>query len=276
MPELPEVETTVRALRRAVLGKKIKSANSETHQLFENKSILDAINTLLTGDIIKSIDRHGKYLIFDLQSGRTLVAHMKMTGHFLVINKKLNIKNQNYVRLEIVFADNTKLLFSDARKFGRIWILADGELESFFAKRNLAHDAVSKLCTKGYLYTQLSKKRAIKALLLDQTCIAGIGNIYSDEILWAARIHPQRKGRDLVRKEIDAIFRAMGDILKEGIRAGGSSMRDYRRPDGSSGYFQTKRRVYQREGEPCPRCKTPIQRVVVAQRGTHFCSKCQK
>ena len=298
MPELPEVETTVRSLRKSVVGKRIKNAFSDTPQIFENKRLLRTIGRELKGDSIASIDRHGKYLIFNLASGRILLAHMKMTGHFLVTppppkdhsqyqpvsivytidtgEKNADKKREKYVRFSIDFSDGLRLLFSDVRKFGRIWLIPRAHLADFFQKRKLAHDALSPLCSTGYLRIQLSRNRPIKALLLDQTCIAGIGNIYSDEILWAARIHPLRRGSSLNSAETKAIFSAMRAILQKGIKAGGSSIRDYRKPDGSPGYFQIQRAVYQKTGEPCRRCKTRIKRIVVAQRSAHFCPKCQK
>lgn len=276
MPELPEVETVVRGLRKTIVGKKIKSAESDTPQLFESKSVFKSINKLLAGDTITAVDRRGKYILIHLLSYRTLVVHLKMTGHFLLENQKSNIKNQSYIRFKINFTEGSRLLFSDVRKFGRIWIVPRPRLESFFEGRSLAHDALSAKCTEEYLRTQLSRDRAIKALLLDQSRVAGIGNIYSDEILWAAKIHPLRKGNSLTEAEVGRTFHAMKDILKLGIKAGGTSIRDFRKPSGQRGSFQNHRKVYQRAGLPCPRCRTPIKRIVVTQRGTHFCPKCQR
>lgn len=176
----------------------------------------------------------------------------------------------------IDFADGGALLFSDLRKFGRIWLMPKSHLGKFFQQRRLAKDALSSGFTEEYLHTQLISPRPVKSLLLDQTRIAGLGNIYSDEVLWTSRIHPLRKGSSLTEAEVKRIFKAIGAILKLGIKTGGSSIRDYRKPDGSPGYFQTKRRVYQRGGEPCPRCGAKIKRIVIAQRGAHYCPKCQR
>lgn len=277
MPELPEVETVVRALRKKILGRKIKSAIATAPQLFDDKKLFRNIGVLLRGDKFTAIDRHGKYLLFSLSSGRTMIAHLKMTGYFLVRDRGQEARSKDkYIRFRIDFADGGALLFSDVRKFGRIWLLAPDKIPGFFKDRKLAHDALSKEASEAYLHTQLKRNRAVKSLLLDQTIIAGIGNIYSDEVLWAVKIHPLRKGNSLKETEIKKIYQAIGDILKLGIKAGGSSIRDYRRPDGSKGHFQTLRKVYQRASEPCPRCKTPIKRIVVAQRGTHYCPKCQR
>lgn len=295
MPELPEVETTVRGLRKSVVGKPIAGASSKTHQLFESKRVMRQVGELLSGDQIEKIERRGKYLVFRLASHRTLIAHMKMSGRFLAsvsvpVGRPIDTdkkdgkteemkKEKNdlrHVRLLFEFDDGTRLSYFDVRKFGRVWLFPDTHLEAFFEKRKLAHDALSPLCTEAYLHTQLSRNRGIKSLLLDQTCVAGIGNIYADETLWKAKIHPLRKGSSLTEAEVGRIYQSIGAILKEAIKAGGTSLRDYARPDGSLGYFQSLRRVYQRAGEPCPRCRSKIKRIVVAQRGTHYCPRCQR
>ncbi|MBI2054716.1 MAG: DNA-formamidopyrimidine glycosylase [Candidatus Sungbacteria bacterium] len=280
MPELPEVETTVRALRHGILRKKIRGASASAHQLFEDKRLFKTIGALLRGDSFTSISRHGKYLTFHLKSGRVMLAHMKMTGHFLIISVRRPIgmirRYAGYIRFWIKFADGTKLLFSDVRKFGRIWLIPKSRLAGFFSGRKIAKDALDIGFTEEYLKSQILSDRNIKALLLDQTRIAGLGNIYTDEILWRAKINPLRRGTDLTEKEVKRILAAIRYTLYAGIKAGGSSIRDYRKPDGSPGYFQTKRAVYQRAGEPCPKCGAKIKRIVVAQRGTHYCPKCQK
>ena len=290
MPELPEVETTARALRKKILGRKIKGAVATAPQLFHDKKLFRNIGRALRGDKFSAIDRYGKYLLFRLRSGRTMITHMKLTGHFLVVGRAVKRSSTplrysrvskwstvgKYVRFQIDFADGTKLLFSDVRKFGHIWLLAPDKVPGFFKDRKLAHDALSKEASETYLHTKLKRNRAVKSLLLDQTIIAGIGNIYADELLWRAKIHPLHKGLSLSEHEAAEIHKAMRDILHRGIKAGGTSIRDYRKPDGSSGYFQMLRAVYQRAGQPCPRCKTPIKRIVVAQRGTYYCPKCQR
>lgn len=274
MPELPEVETVVRGLRKTILGREIKDAKAFARQLFEEKSLFLSFGKLVEGDKVTSIDRMGKYLLFHLASKRVMVAHMKMTGKFLLADRGQRI-GDNYVRFEIEFRDGGRLLFSDIRKFGRIWLIPETHLADFFGARKMGHDALSKLCTEEYFHTQISRNKAIKNVLLDQTCIAGVGNIYADEMLWHAKIHPLRKGSDLTEREARTLYKAMGRVLAMGIKAGGASMSDYVKPDGSPGYFQTKRRVYKREGKSCYRCKTPIKRIVVGQRSTHFCPKCQ-
>lgn len=295
MPELPEVETVVRELRRTIVGKKIKAAESDTPQLFETKSLFRSIGKLLAGDLIHSISRHGKYILIHLKSNRVLIVHLKMTGHFLflpspshrALGKKQTVPHSHdrrhiaqfetpSVRFRIAFSDGLKLLFSDVRKFGRIWLIPEPHLFDFFGRRKLAHDALSPQCNEEYLHTQLSRNRAVKALLLDQSCVAGIGNIYADEILFAAKVHPLGRGSLLAEAEVRRIFKAMGNILKLGIKMGGTSIRDYRKPSGQYGSFQHYRKVYQRTGEPCSRCRTKIQRIVIAGRGTHFCPQCQK
>jgi formamidopyrimidine-DNA glycosylase len=273
MPELPEVETTIRGLRKFIVGQPIKEAHSETPQLFESRKLMQQIGSLLSGDTITSLSRRGKYLLFHLASGRVMVMHMKMAGRFLATKKDHTAR---HARFQVDFMGGVKMVYYDPRKFGRIWLMPESQLDLFFTKRKFAHDALSPLCTEAYLKTQLFRGRAVKTLLLDQTCVAGIGNIYADEILWAAQVHPLRKGSSLSTSEVRRVFHAMGAILKEAIKAGGTSLRDYARPDGGLGSFQSRRRVYQRTGEPCPRCKTKITRLVVSQRGTHVCPTCQR
>lgn len=273
MPELPEVETTIRGLRKFVVGRPITAAYSETPQLFESPKIMREVGRLLAGDTIKTLSRRGKYLIFHLVSGRVMVMHMKMAGRFRATRNQ--VQDTNHARFVVDFKGNVRMVYYDVRKFGRVWLMPASRLESFFFQRKFAHDALSPLCTEAYVRSQLSRDRAVKTLLLDQTCIAGIGNIYADEILWQAKVHPLRKGRSLSESEVRGICKSIGAILKEAIKAGGTSLRDYVRPDGRLGYFQARRRVYQRTGAPCQRCTAPIKRIVVGQRGTHLCPRCQ-
>lgn len=274
MPELPEVETVVRELRKSILGREIKDARAFARQLFEEKSLFSSFGKLVRGDTFIFIDRIGKYLLFHLASKRVMVAHMKMTGKFLLADRGQRI-GDNYVRFVMEFKDGGKLLYADVRKFGRIWLIAESRLADFFAKRKMGRDALSKLCTEEYFQTQIARNKAIKNVLLDQTCIAGVGNIYADEMLWQAKIHPLKKGSDLTESEAQTLHKAMGKVLALGIKMGGASMSDYVKPDGSPGAFQTKRKVYKREGKPCARCKTPIRRIVIGQRSTHYCPRCQ-
>lgn len=278
MPELPEVETVVRSLRQTIIGRTISGADVFAPQLFEEKKLFSSFGRLVSGDSVVSMDRRGKYLLFYLASRRVMVAHMKMTGVFRVLTGTIDqsIVPVRFVRFQMNFADGAILLFSDIRKFGRIWLVQEARLDDFFNNRRIGHDALSKLCTEKYFKMQISNDRRIKALLLDQTCVAGIGNIYADEMLWYSKIHPLKKGRDLTEREARALYKAMGRVLAMGIRAGGASVSDFLRPDGSPGYFQTKRKVYKREGKPCARCKTPIKRIVVGQRSAHFCPHCQR
>lgn len=259
-----------------ILGREIKDAKAFAHQLFEEKSLLTSFGKLVRGDRIVSIGRWGKYLLFHLASKRVMVAHMKMTGKFLLEARSRKQESRKYIRFLMEFKDGGKLLFSDIRKFGRIWLLPESHLSEFFTARKIGHDALSKLCTEEYFHREISSRnKAIKNVLLDQTCIAGVGNIYADEMLWHAKIHPLKKGSDLADAEARTLYKAMGKVLALGIKAGGASMSDYVKPDGSPGYFQTKRRVYKREGRQCFRCKTSIKRIVVSQRSTHFCPNCQ-
>lgn len=274
MPELPEVETYVRELAPLLRGRQVLEAAVTWPRTI---ALPDAENFVvqMAGQRFADFSRRGKYMLLGLESGLTLIVHLRMTGHLLIVAEDAAVAVHTHVVMRL---DNRqKLLFQDARKFGRLWLVADpapilAELgpEPFAADFNL-----------DYLAARLHGRSApIKALLLDQSLVAGVGNIYADEALFRAGIHPQRAAGSLDAAEIATLHAAIQEVLmlgiaKAGSSLGGSSLQNYSRPGGAPGGFQEEFKVFRRTNQPCPQCGAPITRIVVAQRGTHFCPHCQ-
>jgi formamidopyrimidine-DNA glycosylase len=244
----------------------------------------------IVGKEILEIKRRGKNILFFLSSGKILLIHQKLTGHLLLgIWKqeegiwKSKIKGplaedpmNRFLHLIFFFKDGWQLALSDVRKFAKAEILTKEELEKELAK--LGPEPLEKDFTFEKFKERILKRKKgkIKQVLMDQEVIAGIGNIYSDEILWQAKIHPLKDISKLKDEELKEIYLAMKEILKKAIEVGGESISDYRRPSGEKGGFDPLRKVYRREGEKCPRCGTIIKRVKLAGRSAHFCPHCQK
>jgi formamidopyrimidine-DNA glycosylase len=274
MPELPEVETIARELREAdLIGLTIQKA-----LVFWERTIAQPTSTIFSQQIcrqtIQSVERRGKYLVFTL-SNDTLLVHLRMTGKFLIDTEDSTAHAHERVRLYL--SDGRLLRYEDQRKFGK-WVLTN-EPEKFLEK--LGIEPLSDSFTLNHLKTLLKgSKRQIKPFLLDQRFIAGIGNIYADEALWLAKIHPLRGTNSLSKKEIAALHQAIIAVLEQGIKNIGTSLGAAR-----ANYFSVSRRrgnnqyalnVFRREKLPCPRCQQLIRKIVVGQRGTHFCPHCQK
>ncbi len=284
MPELPEVETIVRHLRPQIRGKRILDVWSNTPQLGRGPSAgqvlrlfsgvkfmkSDFIN-FTRGREIADVRRAGKNIILMLSGGRELWVHLMMTGKLLW--NPANIR-EKYIRFWMRLSGGNFLALHDIRKFGRIRLIPRGKLmKSDFI--NLGPDALFLSFAK---FREIVKKRkgAIKPLLLNQSVISGVGNIYSDEILWYAGVRPTRKADTLSEKELRALYAAMKKVLRLAIKKEGTSSRDYRKPDGSEGGYYRIRKAYQRAGEKCLRDGAVIKRVVIGQRSAHYCPKHQK
>lgn len=264
MPELPEVETFARQLKPALVGKTILSADLRWNRTLATPSP-KKFKEQIEGQKIKDVTRRAKYLILDLSSFSLLV-HLRMSGDLLVRNS--TISPAKHDRLLLKLSGNKTLAFNDTRKFGRVWLTAD--IEEVLGK--LGPEPFSKEFTPQWLHTALHhKKRQLKPLLLDQTFLAGLGNIYTDEALHIAKLHPVAASDSVTAKQAEALHEAIRKVLKEGIRRNGASIDwAYR-----GGQFQHYFRVYDREGTACPVCGTEIQKIIVGQRGTHFCPQCQ-
>jgi formamidopyrimidine-DNA glycosylase len=262
MPELPEVETIARMLAPRLTGRRIRRVEIRSRRVLAGDRDLLKV---LRGRLVERVSRRAKFLLLHLDRG-VLAIHLGMTGHL-----RWNGQAGPYTRAVIVF-DRGRLLFDDARQFGRLEASEEG-LPPRLEKLGPEAPAI----TVEELARRLAGRRApIKALLMDQHILAGLGNIYSDEALFRAGIHPQTPGGRLSRERLARLVRAIRRVLAEAIAAGGSSVSDYVNADGEPGWFQFRHRVYRRTGQPCLRCGAPIRRIVIAQRGTHYCPRCQR
>jgi formamidopyrimidine-DNA glycosylase len=228
----------------------------------------------LTGERVESVDRRGKYLIVRFESGRALLIHLRMTGSLGHHERGADGEEQH--RRAVVRLDNgSDVTYSDVRRFGTWLLLEPGELEPYL-DRKVGEEPLDALFTAARLGAKLERRRApIKAALLDQRTLAGMGNIYVDEALWRARIHPLRPAETIDRNELRRLHAAIRKSLEVGIARQGSTLRDYRLPDGERGTMQHEFKVYGRGGEPCDRCGAPIAKSRVGGRGTWFCPTCQ-
>ena len=273
MPELPEVETVRRRIAPLVEGTTIASAEIVDPRLTRPVSpslVADA----LVGERIAAVERRGKYLLWRLESGRTLVVHLRMTGSLLHFPAG-DLPADAHRRATLALDTGAAVGYRDVRRFGTWELLDDGHLRPYLASR-LGPEPLAPSFTSARLARIVAGRRApIKAVLLDQRRIAGIGNIYADEALWRARIHPRRPAGELDAPEIAHLHRAVRAALRRGVELNGSTLRDYVTPDGEGGGMQHEFHVYGRLGEPCDRCGRPIERIVVGGRGTWLCSRCQ-
>jgi formamidopyrimidine-DNA glycosylase len=268
MPELPEVETVRRRLEPVLVGKRIRALTVADATV--SAQPVTELRQLAVGRNVASIRRRGKYLVVDLDAG-ILVVHLRMTGHLLFERPA----TPRLPRFTIDFDRDSSLYFYDVRRFGRLWALRDeAELEHFFAE--LGVEPLSSGFSAAKLRALLEGRRApLKAFLLDQRRIAGVGNIYADEALFRAGLHPLRPAGSVGARGVGRLRDALIETLELGIAQAGSSVDSFVDPEGAPGSFQEMLNVYQRTGEPCRRCGTPIERVLVGGRGTHFCPRCQ-
>ena len=270
MPELPEVETIVRGLRAPLIGQTIIGVKNDWPRHI-NRPDLPELVARISGRSIEAINRRGKYLVLSLDAGETLIIHLKMSGQLSVSNGQEPA--DKHVHTIFLLESGAELRFRDIRKFGRVYLVHNSE--EVLGK--LGQEPLSAEFTSDWLCRVLgARKRVLKPLLLDQTFIAGIGNIYADEALHRAAIHPQRHANTLTGGECLALHEAIQTILSTAIRHEGSSIdAAYIKPDGGRGSMQTELRVYGRAGKPCLRCGSMVERKTLAGRGTHFCPACQ-
>lgn len=286
MPELPEVETTVRDLNKKVLERTFVDVWTDFEKIVKKPKNFELFKREIKGKKIEKIWRRGKNIIFSLSGNLNLLIHQKLTGHLLlgkwrIINNKwqptergpLEDPMNRFLHLIFWFDDGQQLALSDLRKFAKVELLKQEELKqelSFFGPEPLEKDFIFEKFKKI-----LPKKGKIKQVLMDQKVIAGIGNIYSDEILWEAKIHPLKDVSKLSNNELHKIYKALKKILLKAIKLGGESISDFRRISGERGYFDKERKVYRREGENCKRCGIKIKKNKLGGRSTYFCPKCQ-
>ena len=286
MPELPEVETTIRELNKKVLHRTFIDVWTDFPKTIRKPKDFEQFKKEIKGKKIQKIWRRGKNIIFNLSKNCLLLIHQKLTGHLLFGKwefKKgkwippvgpLTEKINTYIHLLFTLDNGQMLALSDLRKFAKVELWDNEGL-----KREMGSFGPEPL-EKGFTFEKFQEcfkgeRGKIKQVLMDQSVIAGIGNIYSDEILWEAKIHPFKDVSELTDEELKEIYQAMREILTKAIKLGGESISDFRKISGKKGHFDKERKVYQREGEKCSRCGEIIKRVKLAGRSAHFCPKCQ-
>jgi formamidopyrimidine-DNA glycosylase len=275
LPELPEVETTARALRERIIGLRVRRVGGVDWPRMVPNSTEVELQETLGGMRVASIDRKGKYLLVEFEQDRWLTIHRKMSGNVLL--RPSDAAPEAHTHLEISFDDDTVLRFVDPRKFGRVNLFrSSAELVQFLGER-LGPDSLVDLDAPMLAAKLVGRRGRIKSLLLAQTFLAGIGNLYADEALWEARIHPARAADSLSKAEVRRLAHAIKQVLVLAIdRRGTSFSSSYRDADGLPGENQEFLNVYAREEKPCPRCGKPITRILIGQRSSHFCPKCQR
>jgi formamidopyrimidine-DNA glycosylase len=275
VPELPEVETVRSQLAPVLAGRTFASVEILDERLTRpiDPRIVEA---QLEGERVASVDRRGKYVVVRFDSDLVLLVHLRMTGSFLVARSGAALPLDPHRRAVVRLDDGSEVAYRDVRRFGTWLVLEADELTGYLAER-LGEEPLSPRFTVRHLSRRLAGRRApVKAVLLDQRAVAGIGNIYADEALWYARVDPLRPASELDGEEVAAVRRGIRHALRVGIRRQGATLSDYRTPNGGSGAMQDKFKVYGRDGEPCLRCGAAIAKTRVAGRGTSYCPVCQR
>jgi formamidopyrimidine-DNA glycosylase len=273
VPELPEVETVRSQLAPVLAGRTLASVEILDARLTRplDPRIVEA---RLENERVTSVERRGKYVVVRFDSDLVLLVHLRMTGSFLVASAGA-LPRDSHRRALLGLDDGSRIAYRDVRRFGTWLVLEAGELESYLSER-LGEEPLSPRFTTRHLTRRFAGRRApVKAALLDQRAVAGIGNIYADEGLWYAQVDPLRPAGELAADEVAAVRRGVRRALRVGIRRQGATLSDYRTPNGGRGTMQEEFKVYGREGEPCIRCGAPIAKTRVAGRGTSYCPVCQ-
>jgi formamidopyrimidine-DNA glycosylase len=306
MPELPEVHTTATHLDRMVRNRTIKDVWTDWPKYFRAPKGEGKFRKMVLGRKILSVRRKGKNILFRLSGGYVMLAHQKMTGHFLVGRWREVSKNEKnleevwlgqkwvpvehkgplgddrnrFIRLIFFLSGGEMLALSDLRRFAKIMLGSEREIMDLPELRELGPEPIDpKFTLKEFIkiFRSLAgRKLTIKQALLDQRFVSGVGNIYADEALWQAKLHPLRPAGKLKDAELSNLYEALRLVLKKAIKSRGSSVDDYRDPSGRPGVYQNAHEVYHREGKPCRRCGTKIKRLKIGQRSAHFCPRCQK
>jgi formamidopyrimidine-DNA glycosylase len=273
MPELPEVESVRMQLEPALVGRRFERVSIDDPRLVRPYEPAE-VAAELEGEAVAAVQRRGKYLVVRFESGRVLLIHLRMTGSLLRAPSG-SLPDDPHRRAVVNLDDGSDVAYRDVRRFGTWLLLEPGEAEPYLAAR-VGDEPLDALFTAARLGERLAGRRtSLKAALLDQRTLAGMGNIYVDEALWRARLNPLRPASGLDRNELRRLHRGIRAALEHGLARQGSTLRDYRLPDGGGGSMQDEFRVYGRRAEPCDRCGTLIARTQVAGRTTWFCPTCQ-
>jgi formamidopyrimidine-DNA glycosylase len=277
MPELPEVETIRRELEREVLNRRIKQVEVTGARSVRRQASADEFTSRLEGRKITRVHRRGKYLLLGLDGGDVLVIHLGMSGQLLRAKSSREPLGR-HTHVVLTFTKGGQLRYVDPRTFGELFVSAGDEVEQVADLAHLGPDPVEDVMTWSRLGQRLHARRTkLKTLLTDQRFLAGIGNLYADEILWGAGLRHDRSSETLSSQEVRRLARSIAETLQEAIKHRGSSLADeqYRDLYGEAGDYQSQHKVYGREGQPCPRCRTPVERVRGQGRSTFFCPRCQ-
>ena len=272
MPELPEVETVRRGLEKLILGKTIQSVEVKYPKMIQTD--LDAFRQDLPGQEIRSMGRRGKYLLFHL-TDLVLISHLRMEGKYFFYPDEVPLRKHAHVFFH--FTDGSTLVYEDVRKFGTMEVIIPELVDSYFLAKKIGPEPTEADFKAPAFQAALKKsKKPIKSALLDQKLVAGLGNIYVDEALWRARIHPARPADSLKSAEVKRLREQIIEVLQLGIEKRGSTIRTYRNALGEDGTMQDFLQVYGKTGQPCARCGSPIEKIKLGGRGTHLCPHCQK
>ena len=274
MPELPEVETIKNDLRATVLGRRIERARVLDPRLVKYPSV-EGLESGLQGQRIVAVDRRAKYLLLRLSSGRILVAHLIITGQLLLVDPAVPLRKS--VRLVLELDDGRQLRLADSSRLARVNLVEEQELSTRLHLDELGPEPISDQFTlEAFRRILAGTRRQIKALLLDQRAVSGLGNIYTDESLFAARIHPLRPASSLSPEEVERLYRAIRSILREAIAMRGTTIRSYRDLAGRKGGYQEKLKVVARAGKPCIGCPGTVEKMWAVGRETYYCPSCQR
>ena len=287
VPELPEVETVKRGLNDLIVGKVITAVHHNADKSFPNAQ--QDVERFVVGASIVMVKRRAKVLLIELSTAYTLLIHLKMTGQLVFVGQErfgaghpndslIGTLPDKSTRVTVQFSDETNLYFNDQRRFGWVKLVPTVQVSEIDFMKKLGPEPLSADFNPAAFREQLHKRpnSMIKAVLLDQTVIAGVGNIYADESLWAARIHPETRVKDITVRKLNTLFIELQAVLQLSIEKGGSSDKNYVNAEGKKGSYISFARVFRREGKPCSRCNTTIVKTRVAGRGTHICPKCQR
>jgi len=274
MPELPEVETVKRTLNSLIVGKQIERVHVSLPRIIRRPDDPALFASMLAGHTFERIERRGKFLRL-LLDGLVLVSHLRMEGRYGVYHSDEPVEKHTHVIFQ--FTDGTELRYKDVRQFGTMHLFLPGEEFANPPLNKLGLEPLDESFTVESLRSALGRRKGkIKPLLLNQLYIVGIGNIYADEALYAARIHPERSPESLTSQEWRRLHEAIVNVLSESVKLGGSSIKSYVNGQGEMGMFQQQLSAYGREGQPCQRCGKELRKITVGGRGTHFCPNCQR
>jgi formamidopyrimidine-DNA glycosylase len=272
VPELPEVETIRRQIEPELVGRRIASMEVFDERLTRPVPPRE-VERAVTGRRIESVGRRGKYLLVRLEGGRWLVMHLRMTGNIVLREPRSDVR---FLRAVIRLGGGTTLLFTDARRFGTAVVLDDAELDAYMAARAGVEPLSERLTAERICELAAGRRAPLKSFLMVQDGIAGIGNIYADEALWRARLHPLSPAGSMRLEHCERLREGIVGAIEAGLDNGGASIDDYRDARGAEGTMQDEFCVHNREGQPCPRCGTEIRRIVLGGRSTYFCPGCQQ